>query len=199
MRFYWKKAIWPRQETFIHLLSCKCASKAVALMNLQPEWEWKTGVLKTDIVQQHKNKTFQRSVGELPPPTETSGHRFIPGFLSVASLFYLSLPNAAAQIKTSAGREADVLHSGAGEEPIRLMQGAPFWPWGDCKLAQKGSFPPGRERMQLYCWLETSHQRQPVQLWFLCQVLRRMCWSHQAHIPWNVSWDASTGQRTEIK
>lgn len=55
-----------------------------------------------------------------------------------------SLPNAAAQVYTSAGREADGLHSRAGEEPERLMQGAPFWPWGDCRLDQKGSFSPGR-------------------------------------------------------
>lgn len=37
-----------------------------------------------------------------------------------------SLPNAAAQVYTRAGRKADGLHSRAGEEPERLMRGAPF-------------------------------------------------------------------------
>lgn len=43
-----------RQETFLLLLSCKCASKRGMLMNPKSERSQKLGVLKDSVVQQRK-------------------------------------------------------------------------------------------------------------------------------------------------
>lgn len=65
-----------KQETFfLHLLSCKCASKGGKLRNSKSEKAQKIGVLKGNVVQKHKLDC------RTAPPTETSGHQFIPGFL----------------------------------------------------------------------------------------------------------------------
>lgn len=94
---------------------------------------------------------------------------------------------------------ADGFHSRMRKSQQNIMQGVPFWPGGDCKPDQNGSFPLETRGNAACCWLETTCDRQPVQLWFLRKVHRRMSWSHQIQIPWNASWDSNTGQRTEMK
>lgn len=90
------------------------------------EQAWKIEVLKTDLIQQHKYRAFQQLIGRLPPPTETSGHQVIPGFLYIVRSPDPSLVNAAAQ-QVLAGKQMDSTQAW-GRASARLMRGSPSDP-----------------------------------------------------------------------
>ena len=169
-------------------------------MNPKCEQAWKIEVLKIDLVQQHKNRTFQQLIGGLPLQLKHLVTNSYMDFFPFASLPW-PLPSeccCSSLNKCWQGSRWTPLLT--GEEPARLMQGSPFQPWDNCRFHQKGSFSLGRRgNAEVLLAGKSPYQRPAVQLQFVWRVLRRMCWSHQACIPWNVSWDSSSGQRTEIK
>lgn len=98
----------------------------MAINKPKPEQAWKAEVLNTDLIQQHKYRTFQQLIGRLPAPTETSGQQVIPGFLYIDPSTDPSLVNAAAQ-QVLAGKQMDSTQDW-GRASVRLMQGIPSDP-----------------------------------------------------------------------
>lgn len=111
-------------------------------------------MLKADLIQQHKYRTFQQLIGRLPPPADTSAHQVIPGCLYIDPSPYPPPVNAAAQ-QVLAGKQMDSTQDW-GRASERLMQGTPSDPEVTTDLTKRDLSLQIEGRMPWCFWLEIS-------------------------------------------